>query len=210
MFICTAIFQREIEELIASKERMMNEYQQTITGVMAQYRSSHQMRQTTNFDDMFKKMKHVLDQNADKFQSEIQNNENAIADLIKIQDDMKVDLDDIKENVLDLSESVTALKYRVTKVEELQEERGAVLVKVEQQMENMLNTTPEILQTQKEIVALCQDPLRKLFYQTISKQISMMFFDAKVVASDYIKHQIPAKTKVAKVNYICCLFVACQ
>lgn len=160
------------------------------------------MRQATDFDDMFKRINYVLDQNANKFQSEIQNNKNAIVDLTKFQDDMKVDLDDVKENVLDLNKSVTALKYRVTKVEELQKERGAVLVKVEQQMENMLNTTPEILQTQKEIVAFCQDPMSKLFYQTISKQISMMFFDAKVVASDYIKHQIPAKSKVAKVNCI--------
>eukprot|EP01084_Bolivina_argentea_P080140 145202_1 len=57
-----------------------------------------------------------------------------------------------------------------------------------------------MLQLQQKIMKICKDnEYNELFYKTIAKKISMMFYDAKAVISKFIDHVISTDNKKIKV-----------
>ena len=189
--------------LVNSKERIAADYKESVNELLGEFEAKQNdddqknQEQSQNAIDRFKSMLIEKDQ---KLQEEIARNKVDIEGLQQETSTMKMEMTAIKKSVDAINVSLSELKRRVKSVEQLQAERDAVWLSINNKVEGLMDVTPDTMALQKRIVEICTDQSTKTMYQSLSQSLSMKFFDAKIVLSGYVEHQlqIPTAGKKAK------------
>ena len=191
----------ENQELVTSKERMAEEYEDAVRAILNDFES----KQSQNDEEHQQEIKTVvlrlesmLKEKEKKFRAEIDQNRKHIKGLQKETEIMKEELDGIKRTVELMNISIATLNRRVQKAEDLESERQAVMTRITNRVDELTDATADTLRLQQRIVKLCRDEASKAMYQAVCQSLAMKFFDAKVVLSNYVEHQFAAESKTAK------------
>eukprot|EP01084_Bolivina_argentea_P100187 179946_1 len=124
--------------------------------------------------------------------AENKQNKNNIYKLTESHEHMIHNFDETKQI---FTKSIKSLNNKVYNMEQFVKQFVHKRSVTMAEMNNKLNQN---LQLQQQIYKICSDKYYELFYKTIARNVSMMFFDAKAVISDSVKHEISCKSKVGQ------------
>ena len=91
---------------------------------------------------------------------------------------------------------------RIESLEQINDDRRKYFVKLNDVMDNILSNKygkeydDDIIQMR--IIDIYDDKYQAVFFKTLTKEISMAFFDAKIIDSQFVAHKVPIKSK--KIN----------
>ena len=193
------------QDLVASKERMAAEYQNSVKAILGEFeakQAQNEEEQQQGVQDIMDRFVSMLNEKDEELQGEIAQNREDVEGLQNETAKMKEEINAIKKSIETMNVSISDLNDRVETVEQLQAERDAAMMRITDQVEDLMDVTSEELKLQQRIVKLCNDEAAKTLYQSLSEALSMKFFDAKLVLSSYVDHQIPAESKAAKAGKV--------
>jgi len=180
-------FQAKINTLLDSFKQSQIDAAENVEEQMGQL-DEEATERAAETQSIIAELRKAMEDNNAQFEANIVDNQKKINALEITAKEIKIDVAVQRELV---AGKMTALSAKVQKLDDFAEERQNSLAAIEAEVDGLLRATKESVDFQQRVMALCSDNKEnETFYKCIAQRASMMFFDAKVVISDFVAHEI--------------------